>query len=796
MSKTLIIVESPAKCKKIEEFLGPGYKVMASYGHLRTINNLKDIDLNNFNVKYSMIDDKIKAQQVEKLRREINISNEIILATDNDREGESISWHLATIFDLPIESTKRIIFNEITEKAIKSAINNPSKINMSLVESQQTRQIIDMLVGFSVTPILWETFSKKHKNSLSAGRCQTPALKLVYDNHIEIKNSPGTKVYEIFGYFTNMNLRFELNKDFANEKETYDFLENTLNHDHIYNVDKPKISIKQSPQPLTTSLLQQQASNDLHISPKETMKLAQELYENGLITYMRTDSQKYSKEFIESAKRYIVQTYNDDKYVKKDIDKYENTINADANTQTKNKKQNNLAQEAHEAIRPVNINFRSDNFKDIKIKISNKAEKLYQLIWTRTLESCVSNATYTTIKATIDAYDNTKFEYQAEEIVFAGWKVVNNKETKTQTPSIYQYLLNMKKGCKIDYKKIEAIVKLKDTKSHMTEARLVQLLEEKGIGRPSTFCSLVDKIQERGYVEKKNIDGNKIECVEFILVEDVLEEKIITKEFGNEKNKLVITQLGILIIEYLLDNFADIFNYEYTKDMENQLDMISQTKLNKYDICTACYNMVSDKIKELKGNKGEIEKKEIKIDDCHTYIIGKYGPVIKYQDPNDKTKIFFKNIRKDFDISKLNGNSPINLEDLLDESNDKHKILGKYRDETLYLKNGKYGCYIEWGTNKVGIKELDIPMDKIKYEDVIMFLEKDNLLDPSKPIGLLREIDKNTSIRNGKYGNYIFYKTSRMKKPKFFKFDNTFKHDYMKCNKELILTWLKNTHGI
>jgi DNA topoisomerase-1 len=291
MTQSLVIVESPAKCKKIESYLGPGYKVMASYGHFRTISGLDAIDIaNGFTPKYSIIQEELKLKQIERIRAEIAKSVDVILATDDDREGEAISWHICDLFSLPIKTTKRIIFHEITETAIKMAILNPKRINMDLVYAQQSRQILDLLVGYNISPILWNCVSKTHDSSLSAGRCQTPALRLVYDNFLDIKKSPGKMVFNTTALFTNLNLTFELNKQFTNNETVKGFLEKCKFFDFEYTSTPPKKNIKKPPEPLTTSTLQQLASNELHLSPKDTMKYSQQLYEGGYITYMRTDS--------------------------------------------------------------------------------------------------------------------------------------------------------------------------------------------------------------------------------------------------------------------------------------------------------------------------------------------------------------------------------------------------------------------------------------------------------------------------------------------------------------------------
>ena len=299
MTYSLIIVESPAKCSKIESLLGPGYKCIASYGHIREIKGgLSALNINdNFNVNFTISD--TKKQQVTKIKKMIKDAKEVILASDDDREGESIAWHICETFKLPLKKTKRIIFHEITKSALVKAVNNTTLVNMRQVHAQLARQILDILVGFKISPILWEKISYTSSSSLSAGRCQTPALRLVYDNQKSIDASPGKKVYNTNGYFTSMDLPFSLNYNYENEEDISNFLEETVNHVHIYTCSKERKLIKKPPEPFTTSTLQQAASNELHMSPKRTMSLCQKLYESGYITYMRTDSKTYSKEFID-----------------------------------------------------------------------------------------------------------------------------------------------------------------------------------------------------------------------------------------------------------------------------------------------------------------------------------------------------------------------------------------------------------------------------------------------------------------------------------------------------------------
>jgi len=823
-STTLVIVESPAKCKKIEEYLGPGYKVIASFGHLRELGSLKNIDIdNNFSLNYQIMNDEKKQKHIEFMRKDILSADNVILATDDDREGEAIAWHICMLFELPIEKTKRIVFHEITEHAIQQAILSPRRIDINLVNSQQARQVLDLLVGFTISPLLWKYISKNSENSLSAGRCQTPALKLVYENQIEINNSPGKKVYNTTGYFTNHCIPFDLNKQYDNENSMLEFLEESVNFEHIYTCSAPKKVFKSQPDPLTTSRIQQLASNELHISPKETMRLCQTLYEEGYITYMRTDSKKYSKVFIDSAKEYIKKEYNNEKYIHPEINKLENGEMVQAQgdveapvsqkakkekTASNKKEKSNLIQEAHEAIRPTNIlvkNYKESN-ENRESKMGTREKKLYKLIWETTLESCMSPAEYYQIIASITAPLESKYTCTCETVDFLGWKIVKSKTEKNgangangANVSEYTYLQTIKQKCAYDYKKVLCSMTLKDKKSHYTEAKLVQLLEECGIGRPSTFSMLVDKIQERGYVKKENIEGCRLECTDFELEEDTIIEKKTTREIGNEKNKLVIQQLGIIVMEFLVKYFNNIFDYDYTKLMEDDLDKISKGEKEWTILCSTCLKDINDSCKELKNEK----KHEIIIDDKHSYIIGKYGPVIKCiegVDTNAKEIISFKAIKKDINLELLE-KGEYKLVDLIDnEVKNKiasHVSIGKYHGDDLYIKKGKYGIYANWGENNKSLSYFgNRPIENITYEEVLKILMKDEIDGkPAKTSNIIREITANISIRKGEYGEYLFFKTAKMKKPIFYKL-NGFKGDYKNCNIDILKNWIIDEYKI
>jgi DNA topoisomerase-1 len=784
---SLVIVESPAKCKKIEEYLGAGYKCIATYGHLRELPSLKNIDIeNNFKPTYIIIDNAIKKKQIEILRKEIKKADEVILGLDGDREGEKISFCVAQLFNLDINKTKRITFNEITETAIRNAIQNPRTIDMNIVNAQQARQILDVLVGFKVSPVLWKLVSQPNgkDNALSAGRCQTPALKLVYENQKEIDESTERKVYNTTGYFTNLNLPFELNKQIEDEDDMIDFLDKSADFSHIYTCSQPIKVLKQPPEPFTTSRLQQVASNELHYSPKETMRICQLLYEGGYITYMRTDSKTYSVEFMDSAKEYIRKTY-DAQYIGQLLDgKCDDNIVKDAVKKRSKKKENKteFAQEAHEAIRPTNI-----SLQNLPEEMDSKEKKMYKLIWTNTLESCMTPASFYSITASISAPENSKYSYTTELIDFPGWKIVENKFSRENKD--YQYLQIITSNVAIQHKKIYSKVTIKGSKSHYTEAKLVQLLEEKGIGRPSTFSSLIDKIQERGYVKKEDIKGKEIICRDFELEDGEICEIQNKREFGNEKSKLVIQPLGIIVMEFLDKHFNKLFNYEYTSLMESALDKISKGEIIWFEVCSSCNKEVDNLIELIKDET----KFEFQIDDNNTYMIGKYGPVIKCVEEKDgKEEVIFKSVKKDLDISKLKIGE-YELDDII-EQNKTGNIqynLGKYEGKDVILRKGKFGLYTSWGDNSKTLKELgNRPIENITFEEVIAILEKGS--------GIVRVINTNLTIRKGPKGDYIFYKNSKMKKPIFYdikSFTTETKEDYKTCDINILKSWISEKYN-
>ena len=649
-ARALVIVESPAKCQKIESYLGKdAYMCLASFGHIREIEDgLKSIDVDHeFAIKFKIMSSK--QAQVAKLRAAIADASEVILATDDDREGEAIAWHLCQVFHLSVATTKRIIFHEITEPALRAAVAAPRVINMSLVLAQQARQVLDLVVGYKISPVLWTYVA--HTN-LSAGRCQTPALRLVYENYKEIEAAKAVMVYTVSGIFTKLNLTFHLSQeiestgDSSGEETLERFIRETAaapDAGFRATVGGPaKKTTKPPPRPYSTSTLQQAASNDLHLSPKDTMSVAQKLYEGGYITYMRTDSRVYSADFVAKACEYIRKRFGGEGATAEDLIGNLSGVSSGGGGSTKD-----AAAAAHEAIRPTDISRTL-----LPQSCHPREHRLYSIIHRNTLESLMAPAICQSLTMAISSpvavVSGTvcEYRYTAEQVIKPGWKLVAggyDKEAKEYTyfASLTGAATAATAAPAMPFKRITTKCSLRNTKSHYTESGLVQMLEKMGIGRPSTFSSLIDKIQERGYVKLKDVPGKPTECREFTVSSDIyaslnppskrgvkkIESKTEIREIGGEARKLVIQPLGIIVIEFLLAHFAPLFEYEFTKNMENQLDEIATDGMIWHELCYKCWFDVAAQLRELK-DRGVV-KEEIHIDDRHSYILGKNGPVIR-----------------------------------------------------------------------------------------------------------------------------------------------------------------------
>jgi DNA topoisomerase-1 len=788
----LVIVESPSKCSKIEHYLGPDYRCIASKGHLREINGLENINIKegNYEITYSIIDDKRKhIYNMSEIIKDYSKDN-IFLASDDDREGEAIAWHICDVFDLDPLTTKRIVFHEITKEAVCNSIENPRIIDMKLVKAQQARQVLDIIVGFKVSPVLWKYISRNKQNPLSAGRCQTPALRLIYDNQKLINESTHNIIYKTQGYFFSKNVIFNLDKDFDTHTDVINFLEKSKSFKHILSINESKIVSKEPPKPFNTSKLLQSASSVLRLNPKMTMSFCQQLYQDGYITYMRTDSQKYSKEFLDKSHIYIKSNFGEE-YIG-DTEKILNTNNKDP----------------HEAIRVTSIENKFINSDDKKLS------DLYKLIWKNTVESCMKTATYKSILVNISAPLNYKYNKTIEIPIFFGWKKLNTKdatEEMNSENSMLFYINSIDKTKDYSPESINCNINITHKHLHYTESSLIQKLEDIGIGRPSTFSVIVEANIDKGYVEKKNVPPIIINADEYYLMNGIIQKETKKKEFCQEFGKLIITPIGEMAIEFLIKHYETLFSYNYTGKMENQLDKIAEGEEDTwYSICDICYKEIKNCTYKLK----KIEKSTYKLKDNNDYVALYENnklclrKLISIDEETGKKIYEFKSTKPNIsiDVDRLK-----NGDYTFDELNDiENEIIGNYEGNNVYIKNGMYGYYIEWGDKKTSIKSLSNIVSNITFDDVLpLIYEKegisvDEIVDSNAyrappPLrinkGILRIIDDAYSIRSGKFGAYVYYKPNSIDKPQFFSLKK-FKKGYLTCPGEEIIQWVANMHNL
>jgi len=765
-AKFLIIVESPSKCPKIEHFLGEDYCCIASKGHLRQISGLKAIDTKKtFLPTFSTIPEK--KEHIIKMKETISrfSKSNILLATDDDREGEAIAWHICDLFGLPL-NTPRILFHEITKTAILNSIKVPTIVNMPLVMAQQARQVLDVIVGYKVSPFLWKYLYNNKENSLSAGRCQTPALRLIYEND-KNKNTNISHQYKITGVFTDKKYLFSLNTHLEKEEDVLDFLNNSKIYSHKLSIGSQTTHKKSAPKPFSTSRLLQTASSQVSMSPKETMSLCQQLYQSGYITYMRTESNLYSKDFIDKITKTI-----SEKFSTKHI----------GNTEAL---ENSKSDNPHEAIRVTQLDITT-----IPNCENPRLNTLYKLIWRTTIESCMSDATYQHTTAEISAPQEYKYKFVLEMPVFYGWKALDAKDDLTtvqnKVSSEILYLKSLSPKSSIPYCNIDAVFNVKNSHSYYTEASLISKLETLEIGRPSTYSTIIETIKDRGYVKKMDSPGRAVVCKDYTMIGEEIEVKQVEKTFGNEKNKLIIQPVGILALEFLTEHFNTLFSYEYTKNMEKQLDDIANKVITEWDtICRACYN----DIKEISKTMKCVSKQSYEITEGYDFVFEKYGPVIRHMMPDGNIEYLPGNKEIKIDIEKLK-NKEYTLSELVEPSS---QCLGKYEEADVYLKNGRYGYYVEWGDSTESMKDIQVPVSEITIEIVIEYLKqkKENQLD----VSILRTITTNMSVRRGKFGAYVFYKTPSMKKPTFLNIKK-FPEGFLACSQETIQQWLSTQYNI
>jgi DNA topoisomerase-1 len=794
LQKWLIIVESPSKCTKIEHLLGSQYKCIASYGHLRKIDGMRSINVKkDFEIKFSNIETKIeRIAKMQKIIQQFD-SNHILLGSDDDREGEAIAWHICDIFKLDIKTTPRIIFHEITESALKTAVNNPTHVNMNIVRAQWARQVLDILIGYKISPLLWRYMHNNKTNSLSAGRCQTPALRLVYENEMErIAGIGAQQKYKILGKLSTSssvlsNLDFVLNREFDSKEETLQFLKKSIKFEYSLSIGSPKPSVTSPPQPFNTSHLLQTCNNILHISPTETMSICQDLYQSGFITYMRTENKKYSNAFLDSTKKYITDSYGE-KYLG-EIHKLENKDSSNP----------------HEAIRVTDIHRK-------ELGETSKKASLYRLIWKNTVQSCMKESTSTLTDACVTAPDDNTYKHTIETPVFLGWKTCGSqkdtleKEQSKESGIIFFLKTILASETKIQFQKIDAMCVFHNKHSHYTESSLIKKLEDYGIGRPSTFAMFIETIEERGYVKKRDLEGVKTQCKEYTLKDGKIFETQKEILVGNEKNKLVVQPIGIAVCEFLMKYFGDIFSYSYTKQIEEKLDEVASTSFDGiwHTVCEECSTNIKTAVKPLTG----ILTKKYPLDEVGAVVVfSANGPIICYEKPSTdaadaaadattdeepKKQPNIKSIRKDIQIDierlKSGGYKVSDLEEVESQT----RLLGKWEDVDIYIKHGRFGYYFEWGSQKKGfILEPSLSATDVTIEDVPRLIDTNTLNNKN----VLRVINSNTSIRRGKFGAYVYYKTAQMPTPKFFSMKG-FKRGFSTCEIKTLTDWLKETHNV
>ena len=742
MAKNLVIVESPTKAKTIEGFLGKEYTVKASQGHVRDLNkNTLSVDIDkNFEPEYEIPDDK-KALVAE-LRKLSKAADTVWLASDEDREGESISWHLYEVLDLKKKDTKRIVFHEITKSAITNAIENPRDINMGLVNAQQARRVLDRLVGYELSPLLW----KKVKPALSAGRVQSVAVRLIVEREEEIKNFVQTSAYRITAQFTfqkdgqEYNLFAELPHRFDTEEETRNFLEQCVNAGYKVDSIEKKPATRYPAPPFTTSTLQQEAARKLGFSVANTMRIAQQLYESGKITYMRTDSVNLSSLALGMAKKEIMENYGAE-YVK----------TRQYHTKTKG------AQEAHEAIRPTYLNQHT-------IKGTADERKLYELIWKRTIASQMADAQMERTNVNIGISTNDKqFVATGEVILFDGFlKVYMESFDDDRAEDTAAILPPIEVGTSLDLEKMEAQQRYTRHPLRYTEASLVKKMEELGIGRPSTYAPTISTIQKREYVTKGDVKGEPQNYQIITLKNNKISDKMGKENYGAEKGKLLPTDIGILVNKFLTQYFESIIDYNFTANVEKEFDKIAEGECEWNTMIKEFYKNFHQQVVSTTENSGKFSgEKLLGVDPAtgkNVYVkVGRFGPVAQIGDTESEEKPRFAGLKKDMSIEN------VTLEEVL-KLFDFPRILGEFEGKEITVAVGRFGPYIRHDNKFYSLAKTDNPA-LVEYDRAVEIINEKRQKDLNNII-LTFDQDPDMRVLNGRFGPYITYKKNNYKIPK------------------------------
>lgn len=736
MAKNLVIVESPAKAKTIEKFLGKDFVVMSSFGHIRDLPS-KDmsIDLeNNFEPNYIITEDKVKV--VKELKAAVEKAEFVWLASDEDREGEAIAWHLKEALKLDESKTKRIVFNEITKNAILKAVENPRNIDLNLVNAQQARRVLDRIVGYEISPVLW----KKVKPSLSAGRVQSVAVRLIVEREKEINNFKENKTYKVVADFQTTKqalISATLNQRFETKDQALEFLKESSSADFTVQAVEKKPA-KQSPAaPFTTSTLQQEASRKLGFPVARTMQVAQQLYEAGYITYMRTDSVNLSDLALSQAKELILKEYGEEYFKSR---KYSNKIKG--------------AQEAHEAIRPTVLS-------NTEINLDSSAQRLYDLIRKRTIASQMADAKLEKTNITINISNREeKYLCQGEVILFDGFMKVyqHTANDEEETENTNQKLLPaVSQGEKLQHLTTKATETFNNHPPRYNEASLVKKLEDLGIGRPSTYAPTISTIQKREYVIKLDKPA-LVREIEIIISENNTIKQISKKEnYGAEKSKLNPTDIGIIVTDFLSQHFTDVIDYNFTAEAEKEFDSIAQGKEDWKNMIRDFYTPFHNEVLASEKTERSSGERLLGVDSQsgkNVYAkIGRFGAMIQIGESTDEERPRFASLTKEQSINTITLEEALNLFKL-------PRVVGQYNGMDIIANTGRFGPYISHNKVNASLPKTSSPMT-ISLEECIALLEEKN--KKQLPI---KTFANGAELLNGRYGAYIKYEGNNYKIPK------------------------------
>ncbi|WP_452225235.1 type I DNA topoisomerase [Lacinutrix chionoecetis] len=742
MAKNLVIVESPAKAKTIEKFLGKDFKVESSYGHISDLPSKElGVDVEgDFDPKYQVSSDK-KAV-VKKLKDLAKKAEMVWLASDEDREGEAIAWHLAETLGLDKKKTKRIVFHEITKTAIQKAVENPRQIDYDLVDAQQARRVLDRIVGYELSPVLW----RKVKGGLSAGRVQSVSVRLIVEREREIQAFEPEASYRIDAEFSNeegQSFKAKLPKALKTKEQALKFLQQNANTTFKVS-DLEKKPAKKSPAaPFTTSTLQQEASRKLYFSVSKTMTMAQRLYEAGLITYMRTDSVNLSKEAKQGAAKEIIDAYGKE-YAK------------ERNYKGKSKN----VQEAHEAIRPT-------DFSAHTAGLDNDQTRLYELIWKRAIASQMSEAQLerTNVKINAEAHKQT-FTANGEVITFDGFLKVYLEGTDDEDLEQQEGMLPaMKVGETLLNNSITATERYTRAPYRFTEASLVKKLEELGIGRPSTYAPTISTIQNRNYVEKGSIDGVERNYTQLVLKDGNVKDNLLTEKVGSDKGKLVPTDIGIIVTDFLVNHFESILDYSFTANVEDQFDDIADGKADWKKVMKTFYKDFHPKVVDVQENAERESGERILGEDPKTgkrvsVRLGKFGPMVQMGTVDDEEKPTFASLSPDQQLGSITFEEAMDLFKL-------PKNLGEYKGEPVEVNNGRFGPYVKFGKAYVSLPKGTDPLS-VEIDEAIELIKEKEKADA--PIYMYKDLPVQKG--KGRFGPFIKWNNMFINVNKKYDWDN------------------------